>query len=135
MGAMQKRKGAVGEREAIKVLTAWLTPVADMTFSRNHSQVASGGYDVLGLDWLAIEVKRHETENLGAWWRQTVANASVETGQLPFLMYRRNRQPWRVKTLIWANHAGVTVSQVPVIMDADAAAAWLCAEVRARHGL
>src|SRR5699024_4186713 len=65
---------------------------------RNLMQTAKGGYDLVGVDWLAVEVKRQETLNVNGWWKQTLEQASE--GQTPVLLYRKNRQPWRAVTLV-----------------------------------
>jgi len=57
-------------------------------------QTQDGGYDVLGLDGYAIEVKFQEKLQIEKWWEQTVQQSSVE--RLPVLFLRRSREPWRV---------------------------------------
>jgi hypothetical protein len=94
-------KGKQGEREAIKLLTEIADPVYNQCghrmpdLSRNLDQSRAGGYDINSFEWLAIEVKRRESANLKAWWRQTVEQAGPE--QTPCLMWRQNRQPWRFR--------------------------------------
>ena len=62
---------------------------------RNLQQTESGGYDVIGLPWMALEIKHQETLNLNAWWEQT--ERQCKSGQIPILAYRQNRKPWRVR--------------------------------------
>ena len=100
-GKFANSKGKRGEREAVKVLQ----PVIDKVFNdrgleipklfRNQNQSALGGYDIDGIDWLALEVKRQETLNLNKWWEQTLSQTSME--QIPVLMYRQNNKKWKVQ--------------------------------------
>jgi len=99
------------------VLAKWMAPVYETAgleppeLERNLMQSRLGGYDIVGLDWLALEVKRQEQAAVGTWWRQTVRQASE--GQVPFLMWRQNRRPWRFRVRVrtahgagdlWAHH-------------------------------
>jgi len=47
---------------------------------------------------LAVEVKRRERLDLGAWWRQAVgyaaAGAAGGDGVIPVVMWRRSREEW-----------------------------------------
>ena len=99
-GRMSRNKGARGEREVI----ALLQPIVDrvctdcghprFVLRRNADQrYAAKQYDVIGLPWIALEVKR--VENLsgrGSWWKQ-VLEATLEF-QTPVLAYRKNHAPW-----------------------------------------
>lgn len=91
MSAMQRRKGANGERELARLLREHLG--ADVT--RNLLQTREGGADLNGLTGWALEVKRAATPRLADWWQQTCAQAQA-TGQRPALAYRLDRRPWRV---------------------------------------
>ena len=101
-----KDKGGRGEREII----ALLQPIVDRVYrvagklppklQRNSMQANGlGGCDVVGLDWLALEVKRCETLLLDQWWQQTISQA--KQGAMPVLCYRQSKQPWRVRTYVW----------------------------------
>ncbi len=90
MGKMQRNKGAAAERELAKLLSDELG--ADIT--RNLLQTREGGHDLNGVTGWALEVKRHETLNLNAWWKQTTDQAK-RIGKKPVLAYRQSRQPWR----------------------------------------
>jgi hypothetical protein len=100
MGSFAKQKGKRGEREVVKLLQ----PIVDRVFGerglevpvlyRNQNQSFQGGYDIDGIDWLALEVKRQETLNINTWWKQTVRQAS--TKQVPVLIYKQNRMKWRI---------------------------------------
>ncbi len=54
MSAMQRRKGAAGEREVLKLLGDEL----GVLLSRNLQQTREGGADCIALKGFAIEVKR-----------------------------------------------------------------------------
>ena len=103
MGKINVRdKGQRGEREVI----ALLQPVVNRTYEaagleppllqRNQMQSHKGGYDIVGLDWLALEVKFQESFNVERWWVQ--CNQQCKEGQLPVLFYRKSRVAWRVRT-------------------------------------
>ena len=100
-GRSSKTKGKNGEYEARDLIMRWLAPVyvelghTPPVLKRNVEQVRGGGFDLVGIDWLALEVKRQETLNLTSWWNQTLRQAGSH--QLPVLMYRANRQPWRFR--------------------------------------
>jgi len=104
MANKAKTKGSKGEYDAINLLQpivnrvyseAGLTPP---TLKRNLEQTRAGGCDLIGLDWLALEVKRQETLNLNAWWKQTITSAA-QIGAEPVLMYRQNNKPWRIRMI------------------------------------
>jgi hypothetical protein len=82
-------KGAGGERELAKILGDRL----GVPFERNLSQCRAGGFDLIGLDQLAIEVKRCEKLSIPQWWEQTQRQA---TGKVPVLAYRQSRKPWAI---------------------------------------
>ena len=133
MGAASRNKGAKSEREAARLIQGWLNAagIAGADMRRNVDQAPSGGFDLLGLPWLAVEVKRVESALQGQWWRQAVAQGERE-GRKPVLMYRRNRQPWRFRTtaavIVGDNSERVTVD---IDLDAEQARKWLLAEVAA----
>lgn len=82
-----RTKGHDAEREIVKLL-ADLAPL-----KRNLQQTQEGGYDLIGLDFLALEIKRCESLQIEAWWKQTLRQARC--GQTPVLLYRQNRKPWQ----------------------------------------
>jgi len=88
MGAMSRRKGAVGEREASAILRAEL----GVKIERRLEQWRSGGSDLVGLDGWSIEIKR-AAQWSSAWWQQAVEQAHHE-GNLPVLIYRLDRKQW-----------------------------------------
>jgi len=95
-----RTKGQTGEREVIKLLQPIIDRVYDGTrqyapqLQRNTLQSDKGGFDIVGIETLAIEVKRCETLNLSAWWQQTLSQAG---NREPVLIYRQSRKPWRVR--------------------------------------
>lgn len=100
VGKGAKNKGANAEREVAKLFQ----PILNEEYAkidkeapemkRNLEQTRGGGYDLVGLDWLALEVKRQENLSIPAWWRQTLKQSSE--GQTPVLIYRQNNKPWKV---------------------------------------
>jgi len=92
MGAMQRNKGSRAER----VIVNRLKEAGFDKAARNLSQTRDSGYDITGLEPLAIEVKDHKKLNLSQWWQQTTANA---TGDLiPVLIYHiPNTSRWMVQ--------------------------------------
>lgn len=90
MSALQRNKGAGGERELARLLTDRLGCLV----TRNLQQARAGGHDLLLPGW-SLEVKRAARPRLADWWLQTVTQA--ETARLkPALAYRLDRRPWRV---------------------------------------
>lgn len=97
---------------------------------RNQLQSAVGGSDLSGIDWLAIEVKYQETENLNSWWAQT--QKQTKPGQVGVLIHRANQQKWRVRmlgklALIDGRHV-----TCPVDITVDAFLLWFENEFRSR---
>ena len=115
-GKMSRNKGQRGEREVIKLLQ----PIVDRSFQRfkleppclqrNLLQAHTGGHDVFGLDWLALEVKYQETVNLSPWWQQTLRQSGSD--KVPVLIWRKSRMPWRVRMY---GH----VDEVKTVVDID----------------
>jgi hypothetical protein len=84
-----RAKGQNGEREA----AALLSELAGIDLARTLGQSRDGGEDIAGIPGICVEVKRHETLNVNGWWKQ-VCRAADSKGELPVLMYRRNREAW-----------------------------------------
>lgn len=100
-GNRSRNKGQSGEREIIKLLCPIIKEVYEKYSSleipmleRNQNQSNLGGYDIIGIDWMALEIKRQETLNLNAWWEQTLKQAKQY--QTPVLIFRQNNKPWNV---------------------------------------
>lgn len=91
MGASQRRKGANGERELVRLLGDEL----GRDVVRNINQVRDGGHDLLGVSPFAIECKRAAKPELRKWWVQTVDQA-IQVHMKPALAYRLDRQGWQV---------------------------------------
>lgn len=99
-GRFSRSKGQRGERAVIGALQ----PVVDRVYTeagkeppllqRNTLQSHKGGFDVVGVEWLAIEVKNQETDHVDQWWAQTVAQAG---GRTAVLFYKKNHVAWRVR--------------------------------------
>ena len=95
-----RSKGQRAEREVVKILQPVIdelsreTGVSTPQLQRNTIQSDKGGFDLVGLDWLALEVKHCETFQLEKWWDQTLRQAK---GKVPVLFYRRNQISFRVR--------------------------------------
>lgn len=93
MSAMQRNKGAAGERELAAELR-------ELGFeARRGVQYAGGGGSpdiVADLPGIHIECKRVENKSTGTiydWLKQAVRDAA---GKIPVVMHRRNYKPWVV---------------------------------------
>jgi hypothetical protein len=101
MSAMQRTKGAQGEREisgVIRDLTGWDV----QRRVRNHA----GDSDLVGIPGWSVEVKRHKTAGraeIAGWWRQSCAQAR---DGLPVLFFRLDRDSWRA---VWPVAVGLKV--------------------------
>lgn len=103
-------KGKNGEREVVNLLQPYVSRVYEglgmeaPDLLRNQMQTAVGGYDIVGLPWLALEVKRQEQLSLNAWWAQVTKAAKPE--QVPVVIFRQNRQKWQVLMPAWLHTGG-----------------------------
>lgn len=108
-GSMSKDKGQRGEREIAVMFVQAMEAIERETgcagysveVKRNTLQSDRGGYDLVGIPLLAIEVKRAETLAVNQWWKQTLDQC--RPGLLPVLFYRPNRKPWQVQTFAAVN--------------------------------
>lgn len=91
MSAMQRNKGAAGERELAKILRDEL----GVDITRNLVQSREGGADLLGVAGWAIECKRTASPALRTWWLQACQQAD-RAGMKPALIYRLDRCEWKV---------------------------------------
>ncbi|MBL4904327.1 MAG: hypothetical protein JKY62_17015 [Desulfocapsa sp.] len=116
-------KGKRGEQEVVRLLQ----PIVDKVFEarglepvklfRNKNQSALGGYDIDGIDWLALEVKRQENLNINSWWKQTVRQASME--QVPVLIYKQNHKKWKIQMFGYLDCDGKRVkTKVEISLEA-----------------
>lgn len=149
-GNMSRNKGQRGEREAAALLMGWSKEVveylrsegrtvADVELVRNLMQTRAGGYDIEGLDWMALEVKRQETLNVSGWWKQTLEQAGLDASgkpQVPVLMWRQNGGKWqfKVRQSIVISGIGVPVT-LDFVLDAANAANWFKCELLSRLSL
>lgn len=130
-----RHKGQRGEREAADLIQGWVNEVMTVAgrqpveLKRNLMQSKEGGYDLVGISWLALEVKRHETLSVNTWWKQTLRQTKDD--QIPMLMYRQNRVPWRFRVKVRTAHYGLIASGVHDVVadfDLDNMKRWLQAE-------
>lgn len=97
MSKFSREKGKRGEREVAKIIQKVLDEIYGENaprIQRNTLQSDKGGFDLVGLEDFAIEVKRHEKLNLKSWWKQTVRQAGED--KFPVLFYRQNNTPWNI---------------------------------------
>lgn len=133
-GSFARDKGQRAERQVVKMLQ----PVVDWVYrehgmeapmlERNLMQSHKGGHDIVGLDWLALEVKHHETLAVEQWWQQAkdqAAKAEKVTGRKvePVLIYKQNRTKWRVR-LFGVLRAGGNDVRCPVEVSDEAFLVW-----------
>ncbi len=130
-----RQKGQSGEREVADMLNFIIYQVMKelgypeeealkgmTTVQRNQNQSAVGGNDLTNCLGLSIEVKRQEQLSVNTWWAQCEAAAN-RNGEVPVLMYRQNRKPWRVKTRMWVDVLGAQ-AQVVGEMDIESFKNW-----------
>lgn len=100
-----RTKGASAERELFKIIGDML----GIKVKRNLEQTRDGGADTIVGEW-ALEVKRQEILHIDDWWEQTTRQATIAYKQ-PMLIYRKSRQPWRVRVLAedYLRHHGAVV--------------------------
>jgi hypothetical protein len=139
-----RTKGQQGEREVADLLNFTIyTVMKEMgyneeeslrgmtTVQRNQQQSAVGGNDLTNCFGLSIEVKRQEQLSVNTWWKQCVL-AAERNSELPVLMYRQNRKPWRIRTLAWLNvgSSSKAYMQAVVEFDIDTFKSWFQAHVK-----
>lgn len=118
-----RSKGLRGELNAIRVIQ----PVINIVYKefgkeppllqRNLMQSNKGGFDIVGLDWLALEIKYQEAENLPAWWEQCKVQA--HSGKEPILMFRKNHAKWKIK-MFGCIPVGGSLIRTPVVIELEA---------------
>lgn len=102
-----RAKGQDGERDIANKLNEYVDtfchtrgfkfPVKPLV-QRNQNQSAVGGSDLTNPFKLCIEIKRQEQLSINTWWNQCLV-ASEEFGGIPILIFRQNKQKWRV--IMW----------------------------------
>lgn len=123
-----RMKGQDGEREVIKLLEPIVRNCGQGMLFRNLNQTREGGHDIVGLDWLAIEVKRQETLDIESWWAQTLRQAGND--KVPVLVYRQNRKAWQV--CMWGKVGEITCR---VQISFDIFKVWLLHEIEVRQAM
>lgn len=111
---------------------------ADFEIKRNQMQTAGkhrgvGQGDLVGLDWLSVEVKRVESDKPGsiaAWWAQTKAQCGP--GQTPLLFHRMNGREWNVRTQM-DTMVGSQRLRLPVDMAWHIYRVWLKMAIEERY--
>lgn len=148
MGIDIRQKGAEGERQVIQMLTPIITTVMrELDFppdkiaqalkmvQRNQNQSAVGGNDLSNTFGLSIEVKRQEQLSVNTWWKQC-EDAAKRNNELPVLIYRQNRKPWRIRTYGFlhtpAADGGWTSVRAFVEFDEATFKTWFAAWVRGK---
>lgn len=90
-GRGSRNKGAAGEREAARIITAELPEYPCERGARNGVR---GADDAIGLPGIHLEVKRQERIEIEKWSQQSEGDA--KDGDIPAVIWRRSHQPWRV---------------------------------------
>lgn len=126
MSAMQRNKGARGERELASLLTDRL----GLIVKRRLGAARDGGHDI-DLPGFALEVKRQDRPCIPHWWEQTVAQA--EHDEVPALAYRLPRKAWRFRVPLYA--VGLDVGGRDLNYTAELTLDGFCALVRESLGV
>jgi hypothetical protein len=136
MGAKSKKKGDRGELEIAHYLQAVVNdlykdcnkPVPQILRTGYQQSGRDGGCDLMGIDWLAIEVKRCEVLKVVAWWEQCKRQAynpmTKAYDRTPVLLYRQNRQDWHVR-MFGQISAGTKRLLCPVDITFEVFLSWL----------
>lgn len=103
MAVNSRSKGQRGERQLANDLNIVIQKVCHSKgwpiykLTRNLVQSRNGGHDLVGLDWIAIEVKWYrETAMLDKWWDQAVRQGELVNAE-PVLIWKNNGTRWRVR--------------------------------------
>jgi hypothetical protein len=88
-GSKSRRKGKVGEREAVAVARANGHPDAERSW---QTPQLDGDIGKL-LGHVHLEVRRRETLHINQWAAEVEAKA--RNGNIPVLAYRKSGDPWR----------------------------------------
>lgn len=91
MSKAQQQKGRRGELELAGILRSY-------GYNVEPGKAQSYGVepDVIGLPGCHLEVKRCERLQLPAWIEQAERDAQRMNDGVPVVIFRQNRQPWRV---------------------------------------
>lgn len=132
-GSFSRDKGQRAEREVVKMLQPVVTRVyldayrEVPSLERNLVQSHKGGHDIVGLDWLALEVKHHENPNMNSFWEQCKEQAGAT--REPVLLYKSNRVKWRVVMFGYVP-AGRKRVRCPVDIGLEAFLVWFETRLR-----
>lgn len=137
MGISIRGKGQRAERAAIKILKPIVDKVYTMAklepplLERNQQQSNKGGYDIIGIDWMALEIKHQEQYSLNTWWKQTWRQTMP--GQYPVLMYKKNHVKFRIRMvgLLPLQH-GAQATRALVDISLEDFLVWFEAELKER---
>lgn len=126
-GSMSRNKGQRGEREVLDLMQNVINEVYGSydleppQLKRNTTQSDRGGDDIVGLEWMAPEVKYQETFVINQWWAQAERQAGAN--KEPVLFYRKNRVPWTVRLRLRA-HVGDQQLTIVSTIDIDSFLVW-----------
>lgn len=101
MGSLSIQKGKRAERDVASRLNVILVGLCErlgydtVKLQRNLKQVQQGGFDLDGLDWIAIEIKHHKAVSLGSWWAQCERQATGD--REPVLIWKQHGGKWNVR--------------------------------------
>lgn len=101
MGSLSIQKGKRAERSIASALNPILERLVasigcdPVKLKRNLAQTQSGGFDLEGLPWIAVEIKHHKQVSLGSWWEQTLRQATND--REPVLIWKQHGGQWRVR--------------------------------------
>lgn len=94
-GRSARTKGASGELECLKIINEALgTNYCRTPRSGAWEHARADLFDPINELRLSVEIKRQETTKVDAWFKQ--AEEQCPDGDIPTLIYRRSRQPWKV---------------------------------------
>jgi hypothetical protein len=102
-------KGAQAERDVLGAFRDVMRNVEEDLKAEGFEFVARSGFatrkrleagtsnrDLGNIPLISIEVKRREQLAIKDWWAQ--AERQADKGELPVLIYRQNKEAWRVRT-------------------------------------
>lgn len=138
-----RNKGRRGEQEVANLLREVVAEVCEelgiepIQIKRNLMQWggekrSEGQGDIVGLEWLSIEVKRVENNlpsGLNSWWEQAKVQAHAQ--QAPVLFHRMNDQEWKIRTYV-LTLVGDKQIKLPVDMAWKIFRIWLREMIKAR---
>ena len=116
-------KGQRAERQVIQLLQPVVNEVYEAAgkeppeLMRNLMQSNKGGFDIAGLEWLALEVKHQETLHLNAWWLQCVEQGNGK--REPILFYKQNNVKWQIMMFGRLVPGGSTNVRAPCIISIE----------------